>query len=83
MAQDNKKLTQEEIDKHNFDPENLIVNLGGKQVPFSAINKPHHAVIQPQQNKPQVDAASFPDVEPAAKEREAQLEAQAEKKKND
>lgn len=75
---ESKKITQEEIDKKNFDPENLIINMGGKQVPFSKINKPHHVVIDPREHKPQVDAASFPDLEPAAKARELELAAKRE-----
>jgi hypothetical protein len=72
---DNKKLTQEEMDKFNMDPNNLIVNIGGKSVPFKLINKPHHVVIEPQSHKPVVDPKTFPDIEPEAKKREAELEA--------
>lgn len=73
MSED-KKLTQEELDLQNFNPDNLMVNMGGKQVPFSSINKPHHVVIDPKYHKPQVDANSFPDVEPEAKARDQKLE---------
>mmetsp|Transcript_292 Transcript_292/g.270 ORF Transcript_292/g.270 Transcript_292/m.270 type:complete len:110 (+) Transcript_292:46-375(+) len=73
MSED-KKLTQEELDQQNFDPDNLMINMGGRQVPFSSINKPHHVVIDPKQHKPQVDPNSFPDIEPEAKAREQKLE---------
>lgn len=75
MAESNKKLTQEERDQQLFDPNNMMVNMGGKLVPFSKINKPHHVVIQPKDHQPQFNAESFPDVEPEAKEREAKLAA--------
>lgn len=74
---DNKNLAQEELDKHNFDPDNLMVNIGGKQVPFSSINKPHHVVVDPKDHQAPVDAKDFPDLEPEAKAREAE---RAEKK---
>lgn len=77
--------TQEEKDKEYFDPDNLIVNLGGKQVPFNQINKPHTVVLD-ERHKPKVDPNTFPDIEPEAKAREAKLEenrAQASQKKNE
>lgn len=58
-------------DSHNFDPENLMVNIGGRLVPWNKVNKPHHAVLNPEQHKPQLNAEDFPDIEPEAKEREA------------
>lgn len=61
-------------------PEEVYVQLGDKKVPFSKINKPHTVVLNPGQHKPQVDPSTFPDIEPAAKEREAELEAEREKK---
>lgn len=67
--------TQEQRDKELFDPDNLIINMGGKQVPFNTINKPHAVVIDPK-NRPQHDPKNFPDLEPAAKEREAKLAAE-------
>ncbi|KAK6457685.1 uncharacterized protein RJT20DRAFT_2235 [Scheffersomyces xylosifermentans] len=70
-----KKSLQEQVDEANFNPDNLVVNIGGKQVPFNKINKPHHVVLDPHHHKPQVNAESFPDLEPEAKEREAHLEA--------
>lgn len=53
-------------------PENIQVNIGGKQVPLSKINKPHHRILDHNQ-KPIPDPKTFPDVEPEAKEREAKL----------
>ncbi|KAI5954056.1 hypothetical protein CANMA_004895 [Candida margitis] len=79
----------------------IIVDINGKKVPLSKINKPHRvihpnpknfpkvekeaeqkedkkafdqAVLDPGNQKQQFDAASFPDVEPEAKKREAELE---------
>ncbi|EGW33215.1 uncharacterized protein SPAPADRAFT_60554 [Spathaspora passalidarum NRRL Y-27907] len=69
----NKDAKQD--DKSNYDPENLIINMGGKQVPFSEINKPHNVVLEPKQHKPVVSADAFPDIEPEAKQREEELAA--------
>jgi len=41
-----KDLPQDEL--KNVEPENLMVNIGGKQVPFNRINKPHHVVVNRQ-----------------------------------
>ncbi|KAK6461762.1 hypothetical protein DFJ63DRAFT_314392 [Scheffersomyces coipomensis] len=76
-----KDFTPEDL--KNLDPENLIVNMNGRQVPFSQINKPHNVVLNPGQHKPKIDVASFPDLEPAAKEREAELAAAREAKKKE
>lgn len=70
MSEGNDKPSQEEIDKQNFNPDNLIINMGGKQVPFSRINKPHNVVLDPLKHKPKVDANKFPDVEENARIRE-------------
>lgn len=62
-------------------PEEFHVTIGNKQVPVSAVNKPHNVVVGGQ-NKPVVDASLFPEVEPEAKAREAQLEAERAQKKS-
>ncbi|KAK6201078.1 Asr3 protein [Scheffersomyces amazonensis] len=72
------KFTPEELE--NLDPDKLLVDMHGKRVPFSKISKPHHVVLDPARFKPQVNAETFPDIEPAAKEREAQLAAAREAK---
>lgn len=54
--------------------DDVNINLGGKTVPFSKINKPHTVVIKPQHHHPQTK--DFPDLEPQAKQREAELEQQ-------
>lgn len=81
--QSKQPQTQEEKDKELFNPDNMMVNIGGKTVPFSKINKPHTVIINPEHHKPKVDASSFPDVEPAAKEREEKLAAERAAKKNE
>lgn len=67
-----EELTKDfnEEDLKNLDPDNLIVNIGGKQVPFSKINKPHNVVLDPSKHKPQVNVENFPDLTPEAKKRE-------------
>lgn len=70
---DNDQNRDRDISK--LKPEELMVNMGGKQVPFSKINKPHHVILDPQHHQPKVEAESFPDVEPQAKLREEELEA--------
>lgn len=75
MSDNTKKLTQEEKDAEYFNPDNLVINAGGKSVPFSQINKPHHAVIQPRDHQANINVNEFPDIEPAAKEREAKIAA--------
>lgn len=58
------------------DPSKILVDLDGKKVPLSSINKPHHVVdplLHPAGNKPVPNPETFPDVEPEAKEREAKL----------
>lgn len=57
----------------------VMVDLNGKQVPLLKISKPHHRVLDHNQ-KPIPDPKTFPDVEPEAKEREAKLAAEREKK---
>ncbi|RLV95783.1 Protein CASP [Spathaspora sp. JA1] len=69
------RIREQEQDINNFDPENLIVNMGGRQVPFSKINKPHNVVLEPKYHKPNVNPESFPDIEPEAKQREEELAA--------
>lgn len=76
-----EKKTQQELDAENLNPDNLMVNMGGRQVPFNSINKPHHVVIDPVNHKPKVDPKSFPEVEPEAKAREDKLEAERNKLK--
>lgn len=49
------------------------VQIGGKQVPWNKINKPHTRIIDPQNHKPIPSKEQFPDLEPAAKEREAKI----------
>lgn len=71
----NNKLTQEQKDAENLNPDNLFVNIGGKLVPFSLINKPHNVVVQPKDHHAPINTKDFPDIEPEAKEREAKLEA--------
>lgn len=61
-------------------PEDVTVEIGGKQIPFNKINKPHTVVLNPDRHKPKVDPSTFPDLEPSAKEREAKLEAERQKK---
>lgn len=63
------------------DKELKYVNIGGRSVPWDKVNKPHHAVVNPKDHIPQVDASSFPDIEPEAKEREARLEAERAQKR--
>lgn len=75
MSDKSQKLTQEQKDAENFNPDNLIVNIGGRLVPFSLINKPHHAIVHPKEHHAPIDAKDFPDLEPEAKEREAKLAA--------
>lgn len=70
-----KKGAEDEIKKAEGNPDNLFVKIGGKTVPLSLINKPHHVVVDPHHHKPAVDPKTFPDVEPEAKQREAELEA--------
>lgn len=53
----------------------IYVDIGGKKVPWNSVNKPH-AVVLGSDQKPVPDPATFPDIEPAAKEREARLEAE-------
>ncbi|KAG2733722.1 hypothetical protein G9P44_003247 [Scheffersomyces stipitis] len=74
-GEETNKPSAQEQEKTLFDPDNLMVNIGGKQVPFNKINKPHHVVLDPSLHKPKVDVASFPDLEPEAKQREAELAA--------
>lgn len=59
--------------------DDILINVGGKQVPLSLVNKPHHAVVGGV-DKPVPNIESFPDVEPAAKEREAKLAEERAKK---
>lgn len=59
--------------------EDILINVGGKQVPLSKVNKPHNAVVGGL-DKAVPHAESFPDVEPAAKEREAKLAEERAKK---
>lgn len=69
-----KELTKDfsEEDIKNLNPDNLIVNIGGKQVPFNKINKPHAVVLNPDQHKPIPNAQDFPDLTEEAKKREAE-----------
>ncbi|CAI5756582.1 unnamed protein product [Candida verbasci] len=56
----------------NLNPDQIMVDVNGKKVPLSRINKPH-AVIHPQDHQPQQqnkDASNFPKVESDAKNRE-------------
>lgn len=71
--------TQQQKDAANFDPNNMMVNMGGRLVPFSQINKPHHVVIEPKDHHA-INTQDFPDIEPEAKAREAKL---AEERKKD
>lgn len=57
--------------EEELDPETMMVNINGKIVPFSSINKPHTVVINPK-NRPQVDPNTFPAVESDARAKEAQ-----------
>lgn len=70
---------QNKDNSHQFDPDNVHVQIGNTKVPFNKINKPHTVVLNPERNK-QVDPNTFPDLEPSAKEREAKLEAERQKK---
>lgn len=62
--------------------EEIMVNLGNKQVPLSKINKPHNVVVGGG-NKPIPDLKLFPEVEPEAKAREEKLDAARAKKKEE
>ncbi|EMG51005.1 hypothetical protein G210_4968, partial [Candida maltosa Xu316] len=66
MSDTNKKDTAD-LSKKTADE--IFVDLGGKKVPWSRINKPH-AVVHPTDHHPQVDANSFPDIEPEQKQKE-------------
>lgn len=90
MSNDAKKdlnLNTEELTKEdlkNFDPDNLILNMGGRQVPFSAINKPHHVVLDAKDHVPIPDTKDFPGLTPEAKARDAErAEAKAALQKTD
>lgn len=60
-------------------PQEILIDMGGKQVPLSKINKPHNVVID-HRHKPVINAAEFPDIEPEAKEREVKLQKDRAKK---
>ncbi|KAI3402364.1 hypothetical protein KGF56_004772 [Candida oxycetoniae] len=47
----------------------ILVDMNGKQVPLSKISKPH-AVVLPQDHQGNLDAKSFPGVEPEAQQKE-------------
>lgn len=71
----NANLNTEELSKEdlkNFDPDNLILNMGGRQVPFSAINKPHHVVLDAKDHVPIPEGKDFPGLTPEAKARDAE-----------
>lgn len=53
-------------------PNDILVNIGGKQVPLSRVNKPHHRILD-HNKKPVPDPNTFLEVEPEAREREAKL----------
>ncbi|EGV64988.1 hypothetical protein PSN45_004777 [Yamadazyma tenuis] len=69
--QDSPKPTKSAVD---MDPSDIYVKIGNKQVPFSSINKPHSVLLGPKHHKPQPPTEDFPDLTPAAKAREAELE---------
>lgn len=73
-----KDMTEE--DKQNLNPDNMMVNIGGKSVPFGKINKPHAVVMDPSRHKPRIDPKDFPDLTDEAKAREAELEAKRQEK---
>lgn len=63
-----------EEDLKNFNPDNLYVNMGGRQVPFSAIRNPR-VVVHPKDHQPQGDPKDFPDLTPEARAHDAEREA--------
>lgn len=69
----NEPLSEEDL--KNFDPNNMMVNMGGRLVPFSKINKPHNVVLDPKEHKPIPNAQDFPDLTPEAKARDAERDA--------
>lgn len=61
----------------------IYVDIGGKKVPWNSVNKPHSVVLDVDKHKPVPNPDTFPEVEPAAKEREQQLaQERAEANKN-
>lgn len=72
MSDNDNNKRQEDIGDSR--PEDLLVDFGGKQVPFSKINKPHNVILDPNFHQPKVNAESFPDIEPEAKKREEDAE---------
>lgn len=62
--------------------EEIMLNMGNKQVPLSKINKPHNVVVGGV-DKPIPDLKAFPGVEPEAKAREEKLDAERAKKKKE
>lgn len=69
----------DETNKHP-DQDELIVDIGGKKVPWSSVNKPHTRILEADKHKPVPNPDTFPDIEPDAKKREEQLA--AERRKN-
>lgn len=61
-------------------PEDVIINMGGKQVPLSKINKPHNVVVGGT-NKAVPNVKEFPAVEPEAKAREESLKQEREQRR--
>lgn len=60
-------------------PDDVIINMGGKQVPLSKINKPHNVVIGGTK-KAVPNVEQFPAVEPEAKAREESLKKEREQR---
>lgn len=71
------------VEEEYLDPNNLVINIGGRSVPFSEVNKPHNVVLEADKVLPKVDPNSFPPVEKEAKEREDALQAQREQLKKE
>lgn len=79
--QDQSNFKINEDSKGSF--QDAIVDVNGKQVPLSSINKPHHVIIEPKDHQPNIEASLFPDIEPEAREREEKLKAERAKKKQE
>lgn len=77
------KPVDAKVEKEYFDADNLVINMGGRSVPFSEVNKPHNVVLGADKVLPKVDPNSFPPVEKEAKEREDALQAQREQLRKD
>ncbi|CAH6718634.1 hypothetical protein CLIB1444_01S11144 [[Candida] jaroonii] len=39
-------MNEQDKQDPKFDPENLMINIGGRSVPFKSINKPHTVVTR-------------------------------------